>query len=69
MYKSTCTALAALPGHMQNHMVVLFDEYYNYPGFARHEWLAWRQFAVEHGLKIRCIAYDGRRAAFQILEA
>jgi hypothetical protein len=46
--------------------IVLFDEYYNYPGFASHEWLAWWQLRKEYDVEAECIAYDGRRAAFQI---
>jgi len=46
--------------------IVLFDEYYNYPGFARHEWLAWRQIQLTYQIHAECIAYDSRRAAFQI---
>lgn len=46
--------------------VVLFDEYYNYPGFPEHEWQAWRRIRRAHEIEAECIAYDGRRAAFQI---
>ena len=46
--------------------IILFDEYYNYPEFAQHEWLAWRQIQATYELQAECVAYDGRRAAFQI---
>jgi hypothetical protein len=66
LYSSTVTVLNHLLPHCQPGSVVLFDEYYNYPGFARHEWLAWRQARVNFGITSTCIAYDGCRAAFQI---
>lgn len=47
--------------------IVLFDEYYNYPNFAPHEWLAWHQEQTSLGLRSECVAYDGRRAAFRII--
>jgi hypothetical protein len=47
--------------------IVLFDEYYNYPNFAPHDWLAWHQEQTTLGLRSECVAYDGRRAAFRII--
>jgi hypothetical protein len=66
LYSSTAIAFRYALDHCGHETVVLFDEYYNYPGFAGHEWLAWREAKDEHGILARCIAYDGRRAAFQI---
>jgi hypothetical protein len=66
LYSSTAIAFRYALDHCGHDTVVLFDEYYNYPGFAGHEWLAWREAKDEHGILARCIAYDGRRAAFQI---
>jgi Macrocin-O-methyltransferase (TylF) len=66
LYSSTVTTFEALKGRMRAGSVVLFDEYYNYPGFAEHEWLAWQQFKAKYGITAHCIAYDGRRAAFRI---
>jgi hypothetical protein len=47
--------------------VVLFDEYFNYPSFAEHEYLAWHQAQTLFTMHSECIAYDGRRAAFRIV--
>jgi Methyltransferase domain len=46
--------------------VVLFDEFYNYPGFEGHEWRAWNEAKADHNVRAECVAYDGRRAAFRI---
>jgi hypothetical protein len=67
LYSSTATALRYALDRCGPNTVVLFDEYYNYPGFAGHEWLAWREARAERGIRAKCIAYDGRRAAFQII--
>lgn len=66
LYESTLACLNPLIPHCQAGSIVLFDEYYNYPDFAHHEWLAWREIRAMYGLQASCIAYDGRRAAFRI---
>lgn len=66
LYESTQACLLPLLPRCQVGTVILFDEYYNYPDFARHEWLAWREIRARFGIAARCIAFDRRRAAFQI---
>jgi len=66
LYQSTLSCLIPILPRCQVGSVLLFDEYYNYCDFARHEWLAWRQVRSRYGVIAPCIAYDGRRAAFQI---
>lgn len=66
LYSSTIESLGVVLGRCQTGTVILFDEYYNYPDFAQHEWRAWRELRLCHGLVAPCVAYDGRRAAFQI---
>jgi hypothetical protein len=50
LYSSTAIAFRYALDHCGHETVVLFDEYYNYPGFAGHEWLAWREAKDEHGI-------------------
>lgn len=66
LYESTLSCLLPLMSRCQVGTVVLFDEYYNYPGFSEHEWMAWRQVKSRYAVTASCIAYDGRRAAFRI---
>lgn len=68
LYKSTRDCLAPILPRCQVGTVLLFDEYYNYPEFARHEWLVWREIRARHRIVAPCIAYDGRRAAFKIAD-
>ena len=67
LYTSTRSALLHIVPRLQEKAVILFDEYYNYPDFARHEWLAWREIRSRYRINASCVAYDGRRAAFQIM--
>jgi hypothetical protein len=66
LYESTLACLDPLIPHVQVGTIVVFDEYYNYPDFAQHEWLAWREIRAKYGVRASCVAYDGRRAAFRI---
>jgi hypothetical protein len=66
LYSSTMSCLEPIAHRLQRGTVVLFDEYYNYPDFAKHEWKAWRQIRARFGIVATCIAYDGRRAAFRV---
>ena len=66
LYSSTMSCLAPIAHRLQRGTLVLFDEYYNYPDFASHEWKAWRQIRARFGIGATCIAYDGRRAAFRV---
>lgn len=66
LYASTRIVLAHALRFCRAGVVVLFDEYYNYPEFAEHEWLAWQEARLDWGIRCHCIGYDGRRAAFVI---
>jgi hypothetical protein len=66
LYSSTATVFQHALPYCRPGTVVLFDEYWNYPTFAEHEWLAWRRARAEYSIAAECIGYDGRRAAFRI---
>jgi hypothetical protein len=66
LYSSTSTFFQHALPYCGPGTVVLFDEYWNYPTFADHEWLAWRRARAECCIMTQCIGYDGRRAAFRI---
>lgn len=66
LYSSTVVALKYALEHCGLGTVVIFDEFYNYPGFELHEWRAWREAQAVRSISVACIAYDGRRAAFVI---
>lgn len=68
LYSSTHQSLGLVLPRCQAGTVILFDEFYNYRDFAAHEWLAWRELQVANGFAAPCIAYDGRRAAFQLAQ-
>jgi hypothetical protein len=57
LYSSTKTVLDAIGGRLRPGSVVLFDEYFNYPGWERHEHRAWREFVERNGVKFEYVCY------------
>ena len=66
LYRSTIACLPAVLPRCAEGTVIIFDEYYNYPDFAQHEWRAWCELRRRYRLTASCLAYDARRVAFQI---
>ena len=57
LYSSTKYVLNNLNDLITVGCVILFDEFMNYPGFESHEYLAFKEWADEHGRKFRAICY------------
>lgn len=51
LYSSTKTALEHVGPHLKAGAYVVFDEAHSYPGWDRHEWRAWHEFACDSGLR------------------
>jgi hypothetical protein len=71
LYSSTRTVLTALAPRLRVGTVVLFDEYFNFPGWEGHEHRAWTEFVAEHGLRFEYLAYtaDDEQVAVRMLSA
>lgn len=62
LYASTRVVLDALEPRLGAGALVLFDEYFNYPGWRRHEYRAWQEFVERTGLTYEYVglsAHDG----------
>lgn len=57
LYSSTKTVLDELQDRIVPGTVIVFDEYFNYPGWQQHEFRAFREFAEAHGIKYEYIGY------------
>jgi hypothetical protein len=66
LYRSTMDCLLPILPRCPERALIIFDEYYNYPDFAQHEWRAWREVRSKCKVTAHCVAYDARRVAFQI---
>jgi predicted O-methyltransferase YrrM len=58
LYSSTRTVLDLLGRRLVPGSVIVFDEYFNYPGWQDHEHRAWMEFVQETGLTYRWEAYS-----------
>jgi predicted O-methyltransferase YrrM len=50
IYSSTREVLGSLRGRIQPGTVIVFDEYFNYHNWQRHEFMAWREFVEQEGI-------------------
>ena len=58
LYSSTKEILWGLAAFIKSGTVILFDEYLNYPGWEKGEWLAFHEFIKESGRKYRYLAFN-----------
>jgi hypothetical protein len=56
LYSSTKTVLDLVGPRLRSGSIVVFDEYFNYPGWQAHEHLAWNEYVELKGLQ--CV-YEG----------
>jgi hypothetical protein len=60
LYSSTKTAFQALGERIVGQTVIVFDEYFNYPGWREHEYKAFQEFVADKELRYRYLAYNER---------
>jgi len=56
LYSSTQSIFKYLGRQVSKGTVLLFDEYYNYAGWMEHEYLAFKEFVLHHGISYEYIA-------------
>lgn len=56
LYSSTQTVLNLVGPRLKTGSVILFDEYFNYPGWRNHEFRAWNEFVSRTGTQF---SYQG----------
>ena len=57
IYSSTVTVFRELASRLQPGTVVVFDEYFNYPNWQRHEWRAFQEFIRDSGFSYRYLGF------------
>ncbi len=60
LYSSTRTIFQWLGETISAGTIVLFDEYFNYPGWKQHEWRALQEFCVATRRTYEYLAYNSR---------
>ena len=59
LYSSTKTVLDLAGDRLAPDAVLLFDDFFNYPGWQRHEFRAWNEFIAQTGRTFEYLAYTG----------
>jgi predicted O-methyltransferase YrrM len=57
LYSSTAAVLSALSDRLRIGTVIVFDEYFNYPGWKQHEHKAFQEFVERTGVEYRFDAF------------
>ena len=57
LYSSTKTIFGGLNNRLQMGTVILFDEFFNYPGWQSGEYKAWRELCEEMHLQFEYLGY------------
>jgi hypothetical protein len=70
LYESTYCVLDSLWDHLADDVVIVFDEYFNYPGWAEHEHKALNEIKAKKNVDIEYIAYNptGEQVAIRLLK-
>jgi predicted O-methyltransferase YrrM len=62
IHSSTQYVLNTLSGRLPPKAVIVFDEFFNYPGFHQHEYRAFHEFIREAGRSYRFASFAGQQA-------
>lgn len=57
LYSSTKTVLDHVGPRLAEGSIVVFDEYFNYPGWRGHEFRAWQEYVETSGISFSYLAY------------
>ena len=68
LYSSTVDVLNGIAGRLQPGTVIVFDEYFNYPNWERHEFKAWQEFVVKHRVQYEYLAYARQQVAVKVAQ-
>ena len=58
IYSSTKTVLFTLRDRIVPGTVIQFDEFFNYPGWQKHEYKAFQEFLIQTGMKCKYLGYN-----------
>ncbi len=67
LYSSAKTILTLLADRIVTGTIILFDEYFNYPGWRQNEYLAFQEFVKEHNVRYKYIGYCSRGYSVAVL--
>jgi predicted O-methyltransferase YrrM len=66
LYESTSSAFAVLGEHMTDGTIIVFDEFFNYPGWQKHEFRAFEELVAKHDFDYTFLGYSRIQMAVRI---
>jgi hypothetical protein len=69
LYSSTADILTGLADRLQPGTVILFDEYFKYPGWRQHEFKAWQEFVASRNITYDYVGYARQQVMIRITRA
>ena len=69
LYTSTRTVLEHLAPRIRPGTVLVFDEYFNYPQWRAHEFMAFQEFVEREGIEYEYVAYARHQVALIVVRA
>jgi hypothetical protein len=67
IYSSTATIFSGLRERIQPGTVIVFDEYFNYPGWRQHEYKAFQEFIAQAGLRYRYLGFAAEKGHVAVI--
>jgi predicted O-methyltransferase YrrM len=71
LYSAAVTVLDHVGPRLRPGSIIVFDEFFNYPGWQRHEFKAWEEYVARTGLLFEYVAYtyDNEQVVVKVLGA
>lgn len=66
LYSSTKTVLDAVGPRLAPRAVIVFDEFFNYPGYKHHEFKAFHEWVASSGAKYEFLGWSGASVSLQL---
>ena len=66
LYSSAKTVLENIAPHLREGTVLVFDDYFNFPGWRNHEYRAFQELVQNKGIRYEYIAYGRHQVALVI---
>ena len=67
LYSSTIDIFRGLAERLRPGTVIVFDEYFNYPGWERHEFKAWQEFVADKRIEYAYLGYARQQVALRVV--
>lgn len=68
LYASTVDVLNGIANRLQSGTVIVFDEYFNFPNWERHEFRAWQEFVTAYRVRYEYLAYARQQVAIRVAQ-